>query len=282
TVVAAPFFLPLYTTFNPLIVMAVAWAAAIADAWLSAKKINRLQKKFSKKSVLFWPEVAGLILVAAFILLMAYVPHVAAHSLVATAGAVADTKYPASAAPLYESAVVLSPHDTEIRMSRAKFLHTLKRDDEAQSDLRYLMVTVPNATAPLVMTGNILYENGEYDASLQYFEKALNLNRNDAQIWIRKGDASLAIAITDMQKMRRQYRALTSGDTATIANYSAEDRDAFRHTQAYRDAMASYNQAITIDPLMSVEVSSHVLAATRSLVEMYDGILDDIGSPGVS
>jgi tetratricopeptide (TPR) repeat protein len=278
-VIATPFVLPLYITFNPLFVMAIVWAAAVADAWLSARKINQLQKKFTKKSVLFWPEVVVLILVAGFILLMAYVPHVASHSLVATAGAVADTKYPASAVPLYDSAVILYPHDTEIRMSRAKFMHTIGRNDEAQSDLRYLMVTDPNATAPLVMTGNLLYDNGEYDASLRYFEKALNLNRNDAQIWIRKGDASLAIAITDMQKMRRQYRTLTSGDTASAANYSAEDRDAFRSTQAYRDAMAAYNQAIKIDPLMSVEVSAHVLAATRSLVEMYDGILDDIGSP---
>jgi len=280
-VIAEPFFLPLYTPFNPVFVMVPVWAVAVADAWLSAEKINRLQKNFRKKSLLFWPEVAGLILVAVIILLVAYVPRVASHSLVVTAGAVADTKYPASAVPLYESAVLLSPDDTGIRMSKAKFMHSLGRDAEAESDLRYLMVENPNETAPLVMTGSILYDNGEYEASLQYYEKALNLNRNDAQIWVRKGDADLAIAIVEMQKMRRQYRTLTSGSSES-SNYSAEEMDAFKSTQSYRDAMASYNQAIKIDPLMSVEVSAHVLAATQSLVEMYDSILDDIGSPATT
>ena len=43
--------------------------------------------------------------------------------------------------------------------------------------------------------------------------------------------------------------------------------------------MAAYNEAIRLDPLMSVEISAHVLAATQSLVEMYDGILDGPNLP---
>ena len=278
-VLGAPFVLPLYTQVNPIFVMAVVWAAAVADAWLSAGKINQLQKKFVSKSILFWPEVAGLILVAGVILMVVFFPHTASHTLTVTARAVADTKYPASALPLYESAVALSPGDTEIRMSRAKFLHTIGRDDAAHSDLAYLMDTQPDEPAPLVMTANILYENGEYEASLRYFEKALTLNRDNAAIWVRKGDAHLAIAITDMQKMRKQYRTLTADTASPSSDSPVSDVDAFRSTQSYRDAMAAYNQAIKIDPLMSVEISAHVLAATQSLVEMYDGILNDIGKP---
>jgi len=281
-VIGAPFALPLFTAFNPVFVMAVVWAAAIADAYLSAGKINQLQKKFEKKSLLFWPEVACLILCAVMLLMVVYAPHAASHSLTVTAGMVADTKYPATALPLYESAVALSPEDTEIRMSRAKLLHAIGRDEEAKADLGYLMDTQPNETAPLVMTGNILYENGKYEASLRYFEKALNADRDNAVIWVRKGDANLALAITDMQKMRQQYRTLTSGSPQDSPNYSAAEMDAFRSTQSYRDAMAAYNQAIKLDPLMSVEISAHVLAATQSLVEMYDGILDDIGTPSPS
>lgn len=278
-VLGAPFVLPVFAPINPIFVMAVVWAAAVADAWLSAGKINQLQKKFVHKSILFWPEVAGLLLCCVLILMVAYAPHTASHTMTVTAGAVADTRYPASALPLYESAVALSPDDTEIRMSKAKFLHTLGRDEAAKADLGYLMDTQPNESAPLVMTGNILYENGEYEASLHYFEKALALNRNNAAIWVRKGDANLALAMKDMQKMRQQYRTLTATTASPSSNYPAADMDAFRSTQSYRDAMAAYNQAIKLDPLMSVEISAHVLAATQSLVEMYDGILDDIGTP---
>jgi len=281
-VLGAPFVLPLFTPFNPVFVMAVVWATAVADAWLSAGKINQLQKKFVKMSVFFWPEVGCLIIACGLLLLVAFAPHAAAHSLTITAGAVADTKYPASALPLYESAVALSPDDVEIRMSEAKLLYSIGRDEEAQTALRYLMDTRPNETAPLVMTGNILYENGEYEASLRYFEKALSLNRNNAAIWVRKGDANLAIAVADMKKMRKQYRTLTSGSASASSGNAATEVDAFKSTQSYRDAMAAYNQAIKIDPLMSVEISAHVLAATQSLVEMYDGILDDIGTPQAS
>lgn len=281
-VLGAPFVLPLFTTVNPVVIMAVVWAAAVADAWLSAGKINLLQKPFVKKSPLFWPEIACLVLACGVLLLVAFAPHAAAHSLTVTAAAVADTRYPASATPLYDSAVALAPDDTDVRMSRVRFLHATGRDNEAKSDLSTLMVTDPDASAPLVMTGNILFENGEYEASLRYFEKALDLDRESAAIWVRKGDANLAIAIADMQKMRRQYRTLTSGSPQDSPNYSTAEVDAFRSTQSYRDAMAAYNQAIKLDPLMSVEISAHVLAATQSLVEMYDGILDDIGTPSPS
>jgi len=277
-VLGTPVVLPIYTPFPPVFVMAVVWAVAVVDAWLSAQKINQLQKRFKKKSLLFWPEVTVLVLIAGVILLIACLPHIAAQGMSLTAGAVADTKYPVYAVPLYESAIALSPNDTAIRMSKARVMHSLGRDTEARSDLEYLIVRNPNETAPLVMTGNLLYDNSEYEASLQYFEKALDLDRNNAQAWVRKGDANLAIAMTEMQSMRQQYRTLT-GSSLPRENNASADRDAFRSTQSYRDAMAAYNQAIKIDPLLSVEISAHVLASTRSLVEMYDSILDDMGSP---
>ncbi|MDD1693666.1 MAG: tetratricopeptide repeat protein [Methanoregula sp.] len=283
-VLGAPFILPLYTTFDPLIVMLVVWAVAVLDAYLSSQKINRLEKKFHKKSCLFWPEVAVLVIIAGVILLVAYTPHVAAQGISATAGAVADTKYPVYALPLYESAIALSPNDTGIRMSKAKFMHYIGKDEEARSDLEYLMATRPNETAPFVMTGNLFYDNGEYETSIRYFEKALSINRDDAQIWVRKGDADLAVAMVEMQKMRQQYRTLTNGSTthsASSGDASAE-LSAFQSTRSYRDAMEAYNQAIKIDPLVSVEISAHVLATTQSLVDMYQGILTDMGSPDTS
>lgn len=270
--------LPLWTAIDPFILILLVWAVAIADAFLGAQKINRLQKTFRKKSLLFWPEVTCLLLIACCLVVAAAAPHVAARGVSAAAGVVADTKYPAYAIPLYESAIALSPNDTGIRMSKVKALYSSGREGEARSDLDYAIAANPNDTAPLVMTGNLLYENGEYEASVSYFEKALALNRKDAQIWVRKGDAQLAISVAQMQTMRERYRTITSASyTAGSSSSPPANMDSFESMQSYRDAMTAYNEAIKLDPLVSVEISAHVLASTQSMVEMTSGILDDMG-----
>ena len=279
-VLGLPLLLPLWTTIDPFIPVILVWTLAILDAYLSARKINRLQKTFRHKSLLFWPETACLILIAAFILAAAAAPQVAAKSVSVAAGVVADTKYPAYAVPLYESAILLSPNDTAIRLEKVKVLHYMGRDTEARSDLSYAIATDPNDTAPLMMTGNLLYDNGEYQASINYFEKALKLKPKEAAIWMRKGDAQLMIAVSEMKKMREQYKTLTTGSyTTDSANTAPANIDAFESMQSYRDAMTAYNEAIKLDPLVSVEISAHVLASTQTMVEMYQGILTDMGSP---
>ena len=270
--------LPLYTTIDPLLIVPVIWAGAILDAYLSAGKINQLQKEFRKKSIWFWPEVAVLAFLAGFMVMMLVAPHLAAHSISLTAGAVADTKYPIYATPLYDKAVSLAPDDTGLRMDRVRFMHSLGHDTDARQDLEKIMIMDPNDTAPIMMTGNLLYDQAEYEESIVYFEKALSINQNDAHIWLRKGDADLEISIKEMQKIREKYRTLTANSLYSSPSSDASTMDAFRSTEHYRDAMESYNKAIKIDPFMSVTISSHILASTQTLLNAYEGILDDMGS----
>jgi TM2 domain-containing membrane protein YozV len=274
-VLGALLVMPVYTAFDPRIVMAIIWAVAVLDAYASANKINRLKKEFRKKSILFWPEVAVLVLLAGFVIILAVAPHVAAKSISLAAGEVAATKYPAYAVPLYESAIAFSPNDTAIRMDEANVMLSLGRDKEARQDLEYVMATNPNETAPIVMTGNILYDQGQYEESIQYFEKALSLNQRDAQIWIRKGDASLALSIKDNQKIRANFQTLTT-DNQDPAAASKETLATLEASQSYQDAMESYNHAIKIDPFVSVEISSHILASTQNLLNTEQGIVNDI------
>jgi tetratricopeptide (TPR) repeat protein len=273
----ALFAMPVYTAFDTRILMAVVWAAAVLDAYLSAKKINQLKKEFRKKSILFWPEVAVLFIIAGFFISIAVAPHVAAKSISLAAGEVADTKYPVYAVPLYQSAIALSPNDTAIRMDEAGLMQSLGRDEEARQDLEYVMATNPNETAPIVMTGNILYDQGQYEESIRYFERALSINGNDAQVWIQKGDASLALSLVENRKIRANFQTLTT-DNQNPAAASNETLDTWASTQSYQDAMDSYNQAIKIDPLVSVEISSHILAATQDLLNTEQGIVNDMGS----
>jgi tetratricopeptide (TPR) repeat protein len=127
------------------------------------------------------------------------------------------------------------------------------------------------------MTGDILYSMGDYERSVAYYKKALAINSEDAQVWIKKGDAHLAIALADMKKIRGQYRTLSYYDDNST-NDSAYSLDAFRATESYQDAVKAYNQAIKIDPFTSVEISGRILASTQVLLDTYQGILEDVGT----
>jgi tetratricopeptide (TPR) repeat protein len=163
-------------------------------------------------------------------------------------------------------------------MDRVRFMHTLGHDTDARQDLEEIMIIDPNDTAPIMMTGNLLYDQARYEESIVYFERALAINQNDAHIWLRKGDADLEISIKEMQKIREKYRTLTANSQFAAPSSDASTMDAFRSTEHYRDAMESYNKAIKIDPFMSVTISSHILASTQTLLNAYEGILNDMGS----
>ncbi len=205
-------------------------AVAIADAYISAKKINQLKKPFRKKSIFFWPEISVLIILVAAVTITAVFPYGAAHSASLMAGALAETKYPGLSLPLYDTALMYAPNDTGILMSKVGVLRTMGKTDEARGDLDHIMVLKPNETAPIIMTGNFLYENGQYQESIKYFEKALSINPKDAHTWVRKGDAYLALSIVEMKKMRGKYRSLTSGNlnhpaSSDLQNHYAEGED---------------------------------------------------------
>ena len=99
---------------------------------------------------------------------------------------------------------------------------------------------------------------------------------SDAQIWIRKGDASLAMSIRDNQKIRANFQALTT-NTQDPALASRETMDTLEASPSYQDTMDSYNRAIRIDPFVSVKISSHILTSTQDLLNTEQGILSDIG-----
>ncbi len=200
----------------------------------------------------------------------------AAHSFMVAADTVADTKYPGYSLPLYDTAMSLEPEDSGIMVKKVTILGKEGRTAEAQTILNKAMIANPNDTVPVVISGDLRYSSGDYQSAIGYYEKALGMNREDAEVWIRKGDACLAISVVEMEKMRKQYRSLTDNDPITMES-DAQTMDAFRSTESYRQAIDAYNEAIKIDPFTSVEISGRVLASTQALLTTYQGILDDIG-----
>lgn len=241
----------------------------------------------SDRMLLFGKVIVGCALLFSVIICgyFAFVLHedvtangLAAHSLTLTADTIADTKYPAYSLPLYDSAMNLAPNDTGILVRKVYVLREEGRVNEARSCLDQAMAANPSDTVPVVASGDLMYADAQYQSAIRYYEKALGLNRNDANVWIKKGDAYLAESIIEMQGMREQYKSLTAsrpGSPQSVSGIST--MDAFRSTESYREAINAYNEAIRIDPMCSVEISGRVLASTQVLVGTYQGILDDLG-----
>jgi TM2 domain-containing membrane protein YozV len=117
---------------DPLLLLAVIWVIAVFDAFMSAKKINCLEKPFSRKSALFWPEVGLLAVIAVLIVFSSVFPMVTAQGVTLTAGALAETKYPEYSLPLYDAALSLAPRDTGIMMQKLAVMQGLGKSDVVQ------------------------------------------------------------------------------------------------------------------------------------------------------
>ncbi|MDD4137965.1 MAG: RDD family protein, partial [Methanoregula sp.] len=182
----------------------------------------------------------------------------AAHSVILAADSVADTKYPGYSLVLYDTATDLEPNDTEILIKKVYLMREVGRGDEAQTCLNHAMIANPDDSVPVIAAGDLMYADGQYLSSIRYYEKALSINREDADVWIRKGDAHLALSKIEMLGIREQYKTLTSGNAGPSPSSEESTMDAFRSTESYREAIKAYNEAIRIDPFTSVEISGRI------------------------
>jgi tetratricopeptide (TPR) repeat protein len=269
--------LRIYTSINPIIFILLIWAAAIIDAYLSASRINRHIKPFRRKSPFFLIEIIILVIISISVIITVLSPGVTANTVSMAADVLADSKYPELSLPVYDTALLFEPNNNHVLMQRLNVLESIGKIDEAKRDLNRIMVMSPNETAPIVKMGDIMFDEKQYQESISYYEKALSFNRNDAQILIKEGDAYLAISIIEMKKIRDVYRNVSYNYKNPYPSSDAYTYDAFRSTEAYRQAIKYYSEAIKIDPFVSVEVSARIIAATQNLLNTYSGILEDIG-----
>jgi len=261
--------------FIPVIMF---WVAAIPDAYLSAEEINTLQKPFRKKSVFFWVEIIVLISIVVVSALPVVSPQTTARGIAMAAHVMTTAKVPMLPFMDYDTALAYAPNDTEIMIEKVNFLVATGKYDDAQVLLDHLILALPNDTAPVIMAGDLLYGRGKFEESLNYYDRALTMTPKDAQVWIKKGDVYLAMSVGDMQKIRERYKGLTSTVKNPASSSDASTMDAFRETGSYRQAVKSYYEAMKIDPMTSVEISGRVLASTQTLLDNYEGILDDINN----
>ena len=201
---------------------------------------------------------------------------IAAYGLTSAADTIATSKYPEYSLEIYDTANALEPGNTEIQMKRLYVLGSLGRVDEARVYLDQMFVMYPNETTPMIYKGDLLIQEGKYVDAVTCYEKALSADPKNAKIWVKKGDAYLIMAITNMTDIRDMYKNLTAGSNKPGTAGGAVSYDAFQSCQPYQEAMKSYNKAIELDPMTSITISGRILTSTKDLVETYEGILKDM------
>lgn len=201
---------------------------------------------------------------------------IAAYGLASAADTIADSKYPEYSLEMYDTARVLQPDNTEIQMKRLYVLGSIGREEEARAYLDQMVVMYPNETTPMIYKGDLLVQDGKYQDAVACYEKALSGDPKNAKIWVKKGDAYLLMAITDMTEIRDMYKNLTARSGKPGSLEGSVPYDAFQSSQPYQDAVKAYNKAIELDPMTSIAISGRILSSTQNLVETYEGILKDM------
>lgn len=204
---------------------------------------------------------------------------IAAYGLASAADTIAHSKYPEYSLNMYDTANALQPDNTEIQMKRLYVLGNMGRVDEARAYLDQMVVMYPNETTPIIYKGDLLVQEGKYQDAVACYEKALAKDPKNAKIWVKKGDAYLIMAITDMTEIRDMYRNLTDNSGKPGSVKGSVPFDAFQSSQPYQESVKAYNKAIELDPMTSIAISGRILSSTQNLVETYEGILKDMNHP---
>ncbi|MHB8165077.1 MAG: RDD family protein [Methanoregula sp.] len=204
---------------------------------------------------------------------------IAAYGLASAADTLAESKYPEYSLEMYDTAYALQPDNTEIQMKRLYVLGSIGRVDEARTYLEQMVVMYPNETTPMIYKGDLLVQEGKYQEAVTCYEKALSADPKNAKIWVKKGDAYLVMAITDMTEIRGMYKNLTARSGKPGSVEGSVPFDAFQSSQPYQQAVKAYNKAIELDPMTSVAISGRILSSTQNLVGTYEGILNDMNRP---
>lgn len=159
----------------------------------------------------------------------------------------------------FTSALAWRPDSMVAFLRRGAAYGALRRDDEAVRDLREAVRLAPNAPQPLVALGDLYDQRGDPAQAATWYERAAARLRDEdpgvlyALAMARYRSGSPAAAIEPLQ------RAVARDDSLAEAHYLLGL--AYRDTQNFDAAVASLEQALTVQPSL--------VAAREELADLY-------------
>ena len=184
------------------------------------------------------------------------------------------------AAEYYKKAVALDPNDIDLRLSYAKILDKISREDEAveqynlilsktgdNKDILYALERIykskleenPTDATITANLGAIMQKEGKFNDALNYYSKAQALNPQDINTRINVGT---------LYQQKGDYKTAINAYDSVLIMYPNNTSANLYKGQAYEalgdneKAMAQYKKALASEP-NNVEVKNSILSLTR-------------------
>lgn len=120
--------------------------------------------------------------------------------------------------------------------------------------------------AALERAGAASINLGRYGEAAAYYDQIVTLRPGDAAAWIRKGDALLSISILMEEEMKTQFSSLGKPG-ATMGTLNIDP---------YMEAMACYNRAISLDPMVAPMLATRMIARSQMTINTCQDILENL------
>lgn len=193
------------------------------------------------------------------------------------------------AAEYYKKAVAIAPGDIDLRLSYAKILDKIGKEDEAVEEYNYILSKTgdnreilyaleriykgkleenPNDATITANLGAIMQKEGKFDDALKYYSKAEYINPSDINTRINVG--------TLYQQKGDFKTAITAYDSVLIMFPDNVNANLYKG-QAYEalgdndKALNQYKKALSLDP-NNIEVKNAMLGLTQKTMSPQDFI----------
>jgi tetratricopeptide (TPR) repeat protein len=180
------------------------------------------------------------------------------------------------AVPFYDNALQMNSDDPAILKKKAEALLKSGRIIDANNVYTQILSQNGNDTVALVRLGDVLMQQGDLKGAVGYYDKALKIDPGNANVWFKKGDAQLLMSIDETQKLHAAAKNLSNQPDSP--NYKAGSNDQLESMESYKNAVESYQEAMKLDPKLSIIVSARILVATQNQVNSSQSLLNDIQS----
>lgn len=219
--------------------------------------------------------------VGVFIIIPAIAPTVTANEMIKTSYVtLGDTCFLLNqseiAVPFYDNALQLSSDDPVILKKKGEALLKCGRISDANKVYNRILTQNGNDTVALVRFGDVLMQQGDFKGALGYYDTALKINPENAVVWVKQGDSQLMMSMEETQKLHAIAKNLSKQPGSP--NYQPASNDQLMTMESYKNAIASYQKAIELDPKLSIIVSTRILGATQNQVSNYQSLLKDMQS----
>ncbi len=128
----------------------------------------------------------------------------------------------------------------------------------------------PNAWGAHYDLGSIHLEQGDAETALSYFNRAIELNSNAADVLTNRG--TVYFELKQYQQALQDYDRALQINPAIVEVYNNRGL-LYAERQHYEQALAEYNQALVYDPTVAAIYFNRGLV--RSHLQQYEGALQD-------